>query len=74
MTQLIYRNETPGQICKGCGKVKRLGEFPRAARREGRGTWCSECERRNCAAKNYAFSRAMVARRLIQGGTAALND
>lgn len=74
MTQLVSDGNVLGVVCRGCGRLKKLTEFPRASRREGRGTWCSKCCRKECSAKNFAFSRSMVARRKIQGGTEPLND
>lgn len=70
--QLLVKDEIVGQTCISCGTVKRLAAFPRMARRPGRGTWCSECTRKQQSAMNFAFSHIAVARRAIQGGTEPL--
>jgi hypothetical protein len=74
MTQLLFKDEIVGVRCNGCARILRLQSFPKAARREGRGTYCSDCVKKEVSAKNFAFSRNMVARRRIQGGTLPLKD
>ena len=72
--QLLTNEEVVGIICRGCGQLKRLAAFPKCARRSGRSTWCSDCSKKQTQALNYAFSRNMVARRALVGGTLPLGD
>lgn len=70
--QLIVANEIVGQRCKSCARVLRLKQFPKASRRMGRGVFCSDCIKKEVAARNFQLNRQAVARRKLQGGTAPL--
>jgi hypothetical protein len=72
VTQLLFKGDIVGVRCKGCAQIKRLKDFPKAARREGRGVYCSSCVKKQVSAMNFQINREAVRRRQVQGGTAPL--